>query len=158
MANVFDKDHQAFFKLLDKHQVEYLLIGGVAVNLYGYARGTGDVDILIGSSAANKQKLISAIEAFGYDTQAYQTMALDAVTMFSLGDRNRPGHIELTNRIDGITFEEAYTRAQAKEVEGVPVKVIHYKDLIVNKIMSGRPRDLDDVENLKKIEKAKKQQ
>lgn len=35
MANVFDKDHQVFFKLLDKYQVEYLLIGGVAVNLYG---------------------------------------------------------------------------------------------------------------------------
>ena len=106
MANIFDQDHQEFFRLLDKHHVEYLLIGGATVNLHGYARGTGDIDVLIGSSAVNKKKLIAAIEAFGYDTQAYQKMSLDEITLFSLGDRNQPGHIELTNRIDGITFDE----------------------------------------------------
>jgi hypothetical protein len=62
MADLFDKDHQKFIKLLNKFKVEYLLIGGVAVNLYGYSRGTGDIDVCIGPSNSNKEKLIAAVE------------------------------------------------------------------------------------------------
>ena len=43
MANVFDKDHQVFFKLLDKHQVEYLLIGGVAITKFNYSSRSYDI-------------------------------------------------------------------------------------------------------------------
>lgn len=151
MANIFDKDHQEFIELLNKYDVEYLLIGGVAVNLHGYSRGTGDLDIWIGSSAENKEKIIAAIDEFGYDTSEYKRMSVDEITMFSLGARNEPGHIELTNRIAGIKFEEAYPLAIVNKVEGLTVKYLHFNDLIKNKLASGRPRDMDDVENLKNI-------
>ena len=55
MAYQFRPEHRAFFQSLKKHEVEYVLIGGVAVNLHGYIRGTGDVDILFGPSLKNKQ-------------------------------------------------------------------------------------------------------
>lgn len=150
MPDIFDKDHLEFIRLLNKHKVEYLLIGGVAVNLYGYSRGTGDIDIWIGPSGSNRERVIAAVEEFGYDTSDYKKMDIDEITMFSLGSRNEPGHIELTNRIAGIKFDEAYSRVQAKEIEGTQIKVIHYNDLIINKLASARPRDLDDVENLSK--------
>lgn len=154
MGNLFDKDHQEFIKLLNKHDVEYLLIGGVAVNLYGYNRGTGDIDIWIGSSISNKKKVISAIDEFGYNTSVYKEMSIDEITMFSLGSRDQPGHIELTNRIAGIKFDEAYERVEVKEIGGIAMKVIHYNDLIKNKLASARPRDFDDVENLSQIKRA----
>lgn len=59
----------------------------------------------------------------------------------------------ITNRIAGIKFDEAYTRVEAKKIERIPVKIIHYNDLIINKLASARPRDLDDVENLSKIKR-----
>jgi predicted nucleotidyltransferase len=151
MADLFDKDHQKFIKLLNKFKVEYLLIGGVAVNLYGYSGGTGDIDIWIGPSNSNKEKLIAAVEEFGYDTSEYKKMDSEEITMFSLGSRNEPGHIELTNRIAGVKFEEAYSNVDVKVIEGIKMKVINYNDLITNKRASARPRDIDDVENLSKI-------
>ena len=154
MTNLFNKDHREFLQLLNKHDVDYLLIGGVAVNLHGYHRSTGDFDVLIGPSAENKQKLIAAINEFGYNTQDYQEREVDEVTMFTLGKRSEEGHIELTNRIAGITFHEAFRRVQIREVEGIPVKFFHYDDLIKSKLAAGRFKDLADVENLRQIKQA----
>jgi predicted nucleotidyltransferase len=78
-------------------------------------------------------------------------MDSEVITMFSLGSRNEPGHIELTNRIAGVKFEEAYSNVDVKVIEGIKMKVINYNDLITNKLASARPRDIDDVENLSKI-------
>ncbi len=103
----------------------------------------------------NKEKLIAAIEEFGYDTSDYKKIDIDEITMFSLGSRNEPGHIELTNRIAGVKFEEAYSKVEARVIEGILIKIIHYNDLITNKLASARPRDLDDVENLSKINRGR---
>jgi predicted nucleotidyltransferase len=151
MASLFDQDHLDFIKLLNKHEVEYILIGGVAVNLYGYNRGTGDVDIWIGSSELTKEKLISAIEEFGYDTSQYKEMNPGEILIFTLGARDQPGHIEIMNRIAGVKFDEAYQRVETKLIESIPMKVIHFNDLIANKRAAARPRDLDDVENLSNL-------
>jgi hypothetical protein len=40
------QDFKEFIELLNKHQVNYLVVGGYAVSLYGYPRYTGDIDIL----------------------------------------------------------------------------------------------------------------
>ncbi len=151
---LFNPDHREFLQLLNKHKVDYLLIGGVAVNLHGYHRSTGDFDILIGSTTENKQKLVAAIAEFGYDPHDYQERKIDEITMFTLGERDEKGHIELTNRIAGITFDEAFQRVQIKEVEGILVKFFHYDDLIRSKIAAGRLKDLSDVENLRQIKQA----
>jgi hypothetical protein len=151
---LFDPDHREFLQLLNKHEVDYLLIGGVAVNLHGYHRSTGDFDVFIGSTAENKQKLVAAIEEFGYDPRDYQERKIDEITMFTLGERDKKGHIELTNRIAGITFDEAFQRVQIKEVEGISVKFFHYDDLIKSKMAAGRFKDLSDVENLRQIKRA----
>jgi hypothetical protein len=74
-------------------------------------------------------------------------------TQPSLGSRQEPGHIEITNRIAGIEFEDAYKRVQVKEIDGIEMKFIHFNDLIRNKLASARPKDLDDVENLNRINK-----
>ena len=151
---LFNPDHREFLQLLNKHEVDYLLIGGVAVNLHGYHRSTGDFDVFIGSTTENKQKLVAAIEEFGYDPYEYQERAIDEITMFTLGERDGKGHIELTNRIAGITFEEAFQRVQIKEVEGIMVKFFHYDDLIRSKLAASRFKDLSDVENLREIKQA----
>ena len=60
--------HQLLY-LLKKNEVKYLLIGGVAVNFYGYHRATGDLDILYENSESNVAKLKNTISELGYDIE-----------------------------------------------------------------------------------------
>ena len=59
------KDFKEFLKLLNVHDVEYLLIGGYAVGYYGYPRTTADIDVWIAININNAQKLINVFSDFG---------------------------------------------------------------------------------------------
>ena len=147
----FEPEHRKFLQLLYKHKVDYMLVGGVVVNLYGYTRGTGDLDILFNPSVQNKQRLMRAIEAFGYDTTEFNKKKANEITMFTLGERTYQGHIELTNRIAGITYEEASLRKQRTLVDKITISYLHLDDLLKNKQAAGRQKDLVDVEKLQQI-------
>ncbi|SER79139.1 hypothetical protein [Pedobacter rhizosphaerae] len=65
----FDKENPEMLLLLNTFQqfeVHYLIVGGFAVNRYGYNRTTGDLDIYLKDTQENRQNLISAIEEMGY--------------------------------------------------------------------------------------------
>jgi hypothetical protein len=59
------QDFEDFVKLLNKHQVDYMVVGGYALAFHGKPRHTGDLDIWINSSEANAEKLFIAIKEFG---------------------------------------------------------------------------------------------
>ncbi|MDD5090203.1 MAG: hypothetical protein PHQ23_04730 [Candidatus Wallbacteria bacterium] len=52
-------------KLLNLHEVEYLIVGGYAVGMYGYPRATGDLDIWIAVNASNAGKALKVLHEFG---------------------------------------------------------------------------------------------
>jgi len=47
-----------FLRLLNSHEVEYLLVGGYAVGIYGYPRSTGDMDVWVGRTPENATRLV----------------------------------------------------------------------------------------------------
>ena len=51
-------DFKEFLQLLNSEKVEYLLVGGLAVGIYGYPRATGDMDIWVAATAVNAEKLV----------------------------------------------------------------------------------------------------
>ena len=53
------------WKHLSENNVNYLTIGGFAVNIYGYGRNTGDIDIFIEDTIANRENLRNAIKQIG---------------------------------------------------------------------------------------------
>jgi predicted nucleotidyltransferase len=57
--------------------------------------------------------------------------------------------IDLLTEIDGVTFEECYKNRKEVVIANLAVNFIGYEDLLKNKLESGRPRDLDDIDNLK---------
>lgn len=57
MPNLFNKDFLDFLQLLDKYNVDFLLVGGYAVILHGYARSTGDMDLWVNQNEENYSKL-----------------------------------------------------------------------------------------------------
>lgn len=59
--------------------------------------------------------------------------------------------IELMGKIDGkFSFEEAYKTSVETSFQGIPIRVISYEFLIENKIMSRRPKDILDIQELEK--------
>jgi hypothetical protein len=147
--NIFEQVFIDFIRLLNKYEVEYILIGGMAVNVYGYNRPTGDMDIWINSTKENGAKLIQAIDEFGYDIKDLLNRNFEEADVFFLG--TPPFRIDVLNKMRGLKFADCCKRVNFFEVEkDLSVPVLHINDLIVNKILSGRHKDLDDIEKLKR--------
>ena len=142
-----DKDFKEFLQLLNQHKVEYLVIGGYAVVFYGYVRFTGDVDVWINTDNENAQKLIQAIDNFGFEVDELKEKDFEKdIIMFKMGVELL--RIEITNRISGVRFKECYARRVETVIEDISIPFISLEDLKINKKRSGRLKDLNDLEHL----------
>jgi hypothetical protein len=65
-------DFKEFLQLLNSEEVEYLLVGGLAVGIYGYPRATGDLDIWVAATSANAAKIARVLVAFGFSAATAQ--------------------------------------------------------------------------------------
>lgn len=145
-------DYLDMLKCLNKADVDYIMVGGWAVNLHGYVRATIDLDIWIMADQANANKVYAALGAFGAplgDVKP-EDFATDG-TIFQIGVA--PCRIDVINKIDGVNYADAAPRAIAREIDGVPVRIIAIEDLIANKRASGRTKDLADAEILEGLRK-----
>jgi predicted nucleotidyltransferase len=141
------EDFKDFIKFLNEHKVQYLLIGGWAVGIYGNPRATKDIDFLIAIDNENIDKLQTALSKFGAPTvsnKVFQTKG----NVFRMG--RAPVQIDIINEASGIHFPDCYKGRKIITVEGMKISIISKKDLIKNKKASGRPQDLADVAILKK--------
>jgi predicted nucleotidyltransferase len=140
-------DFKDFLKLLNDHQVEYLLIGGYAVGYHGYPRATADMDIWIAIHPQNADKLLSALKSFGFDLPELSAdLFLHEDKIVRMGVP--PIRIEIMTTISGVNFKECFAERVVDTLDGVVVNLIDLKHLIINKRASGRHKDLNDVENL----------
>ena len=144
----YRNDLDVFCGLLNRHAVEYMLIGGLAVNYHGYQRATGDVDIWYNPIPKNYGNLLKAIAEMGYDTtdissqKYYEQKGLIRLPL----DRYS---IELLSIIDGkFTFTQAYNKAENVRIINAICPVISYEFLIENKLISKRLKDLGDIRQL----------
>ena len=147
MATTLPPDFKEFLKLLNEHDVQYLLIGGYAVAYYGYARATEDMDIWIAINPANAQKMVSVLKEFGFQQSALvPDLFLQSPKIIRLGFP--PMRLEITTRISGVEFTECYDARIIDELDGVQINIIDLQNLKKNKKASGRPKDLADLEKL----------
>ena len=134
-------------KLLSKNRVRYLLIGGYAVNIHGYPRFTGDLDLWIDNDNENVKRVCDTIRQFGFDDPDLTPETFQRPNvLIRMGVI--PYMIEIHTAVSGVRFEACYPQRVIKEIEGIPVDVIDLKNLLKNKRATGRHRDLDDIENL----------
>ena len=147
-----DSSYLDMLRCLNKAGVDYIMVGGWAVNLHGYVRATIDLDIWILADQENARKVYAALGEFGAPLGQVkpEDFAQDG-TIFQIGVA--PCRIDVINKIDGGKYAEASPRAIQKTIEGVPVRIISREDLIVNKRASGRTKDLADAEILEGLGK-----
>ncbi len=140
-------DFKEFLKLLNAHQVEYLVIGGYAVGYHGYPRATADMDIWIALQPANAERIVAVLKEFGFDLpELSPELFLKEWQIIRLGVP--PVRIELATTVSGVNFNECYAERIADILDGVKVNLISLRHLKINKKASGRHQDLADLENL----------
>jgi len=151
--DVLNPDFRDFIVCLNKHHVQYVLVGGYAVILRGYSRSTGDMDIWVNKTADNFRSLIIAIREFGLPAAAVpeDQFFSHQYDVFSFG--RPPYAIEILTALKGISsFDEAYQLSTIELVDGLNVRVIHLKHLILSKEAANRHKDKNDIENLPSLE------
>lgn len=140
-------EFREFLACLNRAGVEYLLVGGYAVNHYGYHRFTEDIDFWIAVSDENLDRVLAAIrDFFGDDLPGLDKRFLQEHEAMFLG--GVPNKIEVFKHCSGLEFAEAYQRRNETSIDGEPVKLIGLADLRRNKRASGRNKDLADLDNL----------
>ena len=142
-------EFREFLACLNRAGVEYLLVGGYAVNHYGYHRFTEDIDFWIAVSEKNFERLLAASRSFfGEDLPGLDKRFLQEHEALFLGAV--PNRIEVFKHCSGVEFSQAYPRREETTIDGEPVKLISLADLKINKRASGRNKDLADLDNLPK--------
>lgn len=135
-------------RLLNEHDVRYLLAGGVAANLHGVVRATKDVDVLVPKDGANTKRLLTALSKLPYGV----ARELDADEILGkpvviVGDDPR---VDVLTVAFDLTYEEARNSAIVRNIDGVLVPYLSLEDLIRSK-QTGRHQDLADIEILRGI-------
>lgn len=148
---LFNKEVNDFILFANKNKVQMLLVGGGAVNFYGYQRHSSDVDFWISISEDNLMRLKNTLIDIGFEIDSFPQDVLNGAQNISI--KISPiSEIELiTNFNPGCSFDEAYLRRKEIINENLVYPIISLKDLIDSKIKSQRPKDLLDVYELKRI-------
>jgi len=140
-------DFKEFLKLLNKHKVEYLLVGGYAVGYYGYPRATADMDIWIAVNPTNANRMVTALNEFGFDVPELTTdLFLEENKIIRMGVP--PVRLEIITTISGVDFDTCFQQKEQGKIDGIEINIIDLENLRKNKKASGRYKDLNDLENL----------
>lgn len=151
MPNLFNVDFIEFLQLLDKHKVDYLLVGGYAVVLHGYNRSTGDMDIWVNKSEENYIKLEKVYSDFVAPIFSKDDFLSKNFNVWSMG--NEPVKIEIITEIIGLVFENSIKNCKWYELNNFKIPFVDLEDLIKTKRAAGRPKDIADIEQLSKLKK-----
>lgn len=149
MANIFNSDFRDFLQALNDQEVRYLLVGGYSVILHGYPRTTGDMDLWVERTAENYHRITAAFAQFGmpvFDMTQENFLAHPVWDVFTFG--NPPVAIDIMSKLSGLEFSEAYLKSVIFEDDNLSIRTIHKNDLIDAEKASGRPKDINDLENL----------
>ena len=141
------KDFRDLLKLLNDHEVEFIIVGGYALAFHGAPRFTGDIDIFVKPEPENAQRILDALADFGFkslDLSPDDFQNPNKVVQLGVP----PVRIDLITSISGVTWEEADASKESGIFGDVPVCYIGKPQFIDNKRSTGRKKDLADIEAL----------
>jgi len=138
-----------------ENKVKYITIGGFAVNIYGYNRSTGDVDIYLEDTLENRLNLRKALKSINLgDFETIETMQfIPGWTDFTLNYGLRLDIMTAVKGLEDKSFSSLLDDATIVMIGETPVYFIDYENLIIAKKASNRTKDILDIEELEKINK-----
>lgn len=154
------------FKSLHKHEVKYLLCGGVAVNLYGIPRMTADIDVLLEWTEDNLERFEKAVAEHGYKKNlffALKTLLQNEIRLKYIKEKNLIAFSYSSDLLQALSldvlvdvpidFTDCWSRKETKHLKETPVYLLSVDDLIQLKEYANREQDRSDIVNLKRFYK-----
>lgn len=132
---------------LNDHGVAFVLVGGYAVGWHGVVRATGDIDFLYDRSKPNVERLCAALDDFGAPPELIDPAFMrreGAVTQLG----QPPLRIDFLASITGVSFADVFAGSHQVELHGQSLRIIGLRELRKNKVATGRPQDLADLDRL----------
>ncbi len=159
-----EMDFKNIFKTFNELKIDYLVVGGLAVNFHGIPRMTYDIDLMILLESENVNRLINKLNDLGYrpkvpvnpieiadkEIREKWTLEKEMRALSFYNDKLPIGEIDIVFH-SPIPYSDLKSRAVIFEIEGIGIPTISIHDLITLKQHSGRKQDISDVEYLKKI-------
>ena len=156
-----DTLYENIFDQLEKNKVDYLLIGGLAVALYGIPRTTGDVDLMVNMSPENLFKLIKTMKQLGFfprvpvkaedlaDPQKRADWIKNKnMRVFSFTHPDNPYALVDIMIDNPLNYDELVKDKKQISSRGTKIFLIPKKMLIKLKELAGREQDLSDIKAL----------
>ena len=140
-------DFKELLGFFNDHRVSYVIVDGYALAFHGAPRFTGDLDIFIKPDHENAQRIVAALDAFGFASlglTANDFERPDQVIQLGVA----PVRIDLITSITGVSWDEADAGRVSSTYGDVPVNYIGREQFISNKRATGRTKDLADLEAL----------
>lgn len=153
--DIYNEEFLRLIKYFETEGVKYLIVGGFAVNKYGYSRTTGDVDLYLKDSRDNRQSLVEALDKMGYG-RFEELLRVPIIAGYCEIMMDNGTYADLMTQIPGLakeSFDEHYNAATTEHVEGVTLRFLHYNQLLENKRATARNKDILDVEELERLRK-----
>jgi hypothetical protein len=160
-------DPERILAVLDRHGVDYVMVGGFASQLHGARRQTYDIDFVPAATEANDDRLASALRELGArlrvagltDDEARQLpVTIDAATLQAFGSTTwttDAGPLDVLRELpvtgDRRTFDELIQRSTDVDVDGIIIHLASLDDIIDSKTHANRPKDQEALPELHQL-------
>jgi hypothetical protein len=142
-----EKDYEEFLELLNKHDVRYCIIGAFALAFHARPRYTKDIDVLIEASIDNANRLLLALDEFGFGSLNLSVEDFSTKgNIIQLG--YEPVRIDILTSIEDLEFSTIWKNRIRGPYGRQTVNYIDRENLIRAKKISNRTQDKADVELL----------
>lgn len=147
-------DLARLFAVLGEHGVDYVVIGGVAVQVHGVGRTTFDLDVIPDPAPANLRRLAAALVALDARPADLPTAPPPTEEQLAVAAIVPPlttahGDLHILNDVPGVpVYADLRARALEVELDGVRLAFAGREDLVLMKRATGRRQDLEDLERL----------
>jgi predicted nucleotidyltransferase component of viral defense system len=159
--------YEEIFRAFQQNKVDYVIVGGIALNLLGGSRYTSDLDIIVELSDKNLAKILKILKKMGFRAKLpvdpsritkkeiredwIKNKNLKALNFYKAGSM-----AEVDIIIDApLSYKHIKKHKVYVKMQKLPLPVVSLDDLIVMKKAAGRDQDIVDVSKLKIIKKGR---
>lgn len=140
-------DFKDLFALFNKHQINYLIVGGYALAFHGAPRMTGDIDLFVEPSRENARKILKALKEFGFSGTGLKIEDFNQPErVVQLGVP--PVRVDILTSLSGVSWKHAYQSRENGQYGDIDVFYIGKAAFLANKKAIGRKKDAADIEAL----------
>lgn len=151
--DILDEDLLGLWEKLSKNEVKYIMVGGFAAIMHGISRITQDVDIWIKDTPDNRLRLRKTIKELGLgDFESFEKMEfIPGWTSIYLGLGLELDIMTYLKLFPQTSFDDCYQKSYKAIINGITIPFLHINQLMEEKEANSRPKDLLDLEELRKI-------